>query len=77
MIPAFVTIAEAGFVPEPVIVGRTVVVAYDQNFLEKDYRRRLGISYDSVGLTHDGLAVTFGSEREAALFKMFYEGELA
>lgn len=73
-------IIEERFVPEPIQKGRTVVCA--EVMAQDEFEARvgsvldqLGLIQESHGLTFYGCAVTFSTEEEAALFRMFYEGD--
>ncbi len=73
-------IVEDRFVPEPTYKGRTVIC--DGILAQKDFDamiapvlNRLGLEQESHGLVWSGCAVTFRTANEAALFRMFYEGE--
>lgn len=73
-------IVEDRFVPEPTVKGRTVVcldIMAQRDFDAKiiPTLRRLGLRQESHGLTWDGCAVTFATAEEAALFRMFFDGE--
>ena len=73
-------IAEDQFRPEPTRKGRTVVcvdVLTQSDFDERIGRilDRLGLQQESHGLTFDGCAVTFTTPEQAAIFRMFYDGD--
>lgn len=75
-------IVEDRFVPEPTHEGRTVICV--DVMAQKDFDAkiapilaRLGLQQESHGLVWQGCAVTFGTANEAALFRMFYEGDTA
>ena len=71
---------EDRFRPEPTVAGRTVIC--EGILAQKDFDtkitpilNRLGIRQESHGLVWEGCAVTFVTSEEAALFRMFYEGD--
>ena len=73
-------LAEDAFRPEPTHKGRTVVC--EGIMAQKDFDakitpilNRLNLRQESHGLVWDGVAVTFSTSHEAALFRMFYEGD--
>lgn len=71
---------EDRFRPEPTIAGRTVICQAIYGSGEYQSRiqpilDRLDIQAQSYGLVWDGIAVTFEAPEQAALFRMFYEGD--
>ncbi len=73
-------IVEDRFVPEPTYKGRTVICVGVMAQKEFDAQitpilNQLGLRQESHGLVWQGCAVTFTTDNEATLFRMFYEGE--
>lgn len=76
----FLRVAEQAFVPFATHKERTVVITGVQTQGEFDAKVRpllatLALTPTGWGLTYSGVGVTFETKAEAAMFRLFYEGD--